>query len=484
MLGKNNTLYWKLTITFLLILIGIGCIYVVVTANTAKNYIQEVNQKLYGGIAEQTVKEVKPFVDGGIDTSAIQDIMHSMMVINPSVEVYLLDEEGEIVTYVAPYKKVKLERIDLAPIKTFIAEKGENFICAEDPRNPGKEKVFSAAPFIEDGKTIGYAYVILAGEKQEDASAVLLGSFFLKSGLKLFLISLIAALIIGALAIFFLTKNLRNIIEVFKDFQKGNYKARINEKSKGDLRILEDTFNEMANKINDNIDHMQSVDHFRKELIANVSHDLRTPLSVIKGYIETLIMKGDSLSDVDRNKFLKTAFKSSKDLSILIDQLFEYSKLEANQYLPKKEPFKIDELVQDIYMQYELQIDENNIDFHIGIDEKLPLVYADISMVERVLKNLLDNAFKYTERGGRIALQLNDQNDGVEVRIVDNGIGISPDDQKLIFERFSQQNKSKKGAGLGLAIVKKILDLHNVEIKVLSEPQKGSSFYFTLPQVV
>ena len=183
-----------------------------------------------------------------------------------------------------------------------------------------------------------------------------------------------------------MTKNLRNIIEVFKDFQKGNYKARINEKSKGDLRILEDTFNEMANKINDNIEHMQSVDHFRKELIANVSHDLRTPLSVIKGYIETLIMKGDDLPEDDRNKFLKIAFMSSKDLSILIDQLFEYSKLEANQYLPKKEPFKIDELVQDIFMQYELQIKENAIDFHIGIDEKLPLVYADISMVERVLK--------------------------------------------------------------------------------------------------
>ena len=180
MLAKNNTLYWKLTLTFLLILIGIGCIYVIVTANTAKNYVQEVNQKLYGGIAEHTVKEVNPFVDGGVDTTAIQDIMHSMMVINPSVEVYLLDQNGQIVTYVAPYKKVKLDKIDLGPIKRFIDEKGAKFICAEDPRNPGKEKVFSAAPYIEDGKTIGYAYVILAGEKQDDASSVLLSSFFSK----------------------------------------------------------------------------------------------------------------------------------------------------------------------------------------------------------------------------------------------------------------------------------------------------------------
>ena len=107
----NNKLFWRLSLVFLFIIIGIGSLYIYLTAHTSRTYFDEANQKLNRNIASHTLQEVTPLVDGNVDTNAIQDIMHSMMVINPSVEVYLLDMDGKIVTYVAPYKKVKLEKL-------------------------------------------------------------------------------------------------------------------------------------------------------------------------------------------------------------------------------------------------------------------------------------------------------------------------------------------------------------------------------------
>ncbi|MEL6636410.1 MAG: sensor histidine kinase, partial [Bacteroidota bacterium] len=140
----KNRLYWKISATLFSILGVLGLIYILISSFMAQQYFQEVNQRLYGGIAESTVQEVKPLVDGQVDTSAIQDIMHSMMVVNPSVEVYLLDTEGRIITYVAPYKRVKLKSVDLAPVKQFIADRDRpQFILGDDPRHPGQIKAFS-----------------------------------------------------------------------------------------------------------------------------------------------------------------------------------------------------------------------------------------------------------------------------------------------------------------------------------------------------
>jgi len=240
----------------------------------------------------------------------------------------------------------------------------------------------------------------------------------------------------------------------------------------------------MAEVIVDNFDKISATDKFRQELIANVSHDLRTPLSVMQGYAETLMMKKQTLSETEQNQYLTVVHDSAQRLSGLVEQLFQYAKLEANLVTPEKEAFPIGELASDILMAYHLKADEKNIHLHMEAPAHLPSVFADIALTERVFQNLLDNAFKFTPDGGDITVRLSEASTGIKIQITDTGIGIAAEDQSYIFERYKQADSStakKKGMGIGLAIVKKILELHQATIEVSSEQGKGTAFIFVLP---
>lgn len=483
-MSKLNFLFCKIALAMLVLLTTVSVAYNYISHYVAEDYILEINQKLYGEIASHTVKEVKPMVNGNIDSTAIQDIMHSMMVLNPSLEVYLLDKEGGIITYVAPYKKIKLTSVDLAPIKEFIsAGKEKPFIKGDDPRHPNNKNIFSAAPIIDNDELQGYVYTILASEEQMDVVSGLQGSYMFNLGKRMMWITLLAAITLGLLAIWFLTRSLSGVIATVHRFKEGDYTARIAPDQSGDLVVLSETFNEMADQIVENIDQLKSVENLRRELIANVSHDLRTPLSIMQGYVETLLMKNDSLSASDRKKYLKTVLNSSGKLSKLITQLFEYSKLEAKQIEAKKEPFFIADLAQDVVLKYQILAKEKNLDLALNKPSQLPMVFADVALVERVIQNLMDNAMKFTPSGGKITLHLVPSQSDVLIKIEDTGKGISEEEQSVIFERYQKAGISKQnaGAGLGLAIAKKIVELHDATIKVQSKLNHGTTFMFQLP---
>lgn len=481
---KNSKLFLKISATFLAATLVLGVVYVFVTARTAENYFRESNQRLYGDLAEHLVQETKPFKNGKPDTAATHHIMHSMMIINPSVEVYLLDTTGKIVDYVVPYNQVKMERVDLRPVREFIATKGKVCVMGDDPKSPGSRNVFSAAPVLENEKTVGYAYIILASEMHQEAISTLLGSYFLQSGATIFLAALAGSLLIGLLVIWLITRGLREILDTVRRFREGDRKARVPAASGSDLAVLATTFNDMADATEAHIEELKSVENLRRELIANVSHDLRTPLAIMQGYVETLLMKED-LPVEERRRHLQTVFDSSEKLSRLIAQLFEYSKLEARQIQPQKEPFFISDMAQDIFQKYQMLARKKGV--HIALEKpmKLPLVFADLALVERVLQNLMDNALKFTPPGGEVKIVLRELEKNVEVRIADTGPGIPESEQSAIFERYRRVSTSPQqpsaGAGLGLAIVKKILELHGATIRVQSRMNEGAAFVFQLP---
>ena len=259
----------------------------------------------------------------------------------------------------------------------------------------------------------------------------------------------------------------------------------IRQKSmKGELANLSYTFNNMADTILKNIDELKEVDSLRWELIANVSHDLRSPLSVIHGYIETMLMKEDKLSSAERQKYLQIILDSSERLNNLVSDLFELSKLEARQIQLKKEPFFINELMIDAAQQFNVLADKKHIEIKSDISTTLPMVKADISLMERVIQNLLSNAIQYTPEKGNIVLNVKQVKDNIEVNIENTGKGISAEELPNIFERYYKVSKDHsivKGTGLGLAIVKKILDIHNIPINVKSTPSKFTSFSFMIP---
>lgn len=483
---RGNLLFWKIAAAFSLLLALLGLAYFFIATQVSKKYYNSVQQQLYGNTASHLAGFTHPLKNGRPDTLVTHDIIHSIMVINPAVEVYLLDTAGKIIDFVVPDKSVKMQRVNLTAVKQFIAVNGRDYIVGDNPKQPGEACIFSAAPILENNIVTGYVYAVLASEQQKKIQAVFNHNLFFRLGGTIFFATLVIAFIVGIIIFFLITDSICQIATVVKRFKEGDYTARIEGYAKGNLGMLTSTFNEMADVIVSNIEKITSTDKLRQELIANVSHDLRTPLAIMRGYVETLVMKDEYISKTEKDRYLEVIMDSSKKLSALVEQLFHYSKLEANQVTPEKEQFLIDELASDVLVKYQLMADEKNITLTLDSPGHLPPVFADIALTERVFQNLLDNAFKFTPQGGQITIQLRNHLTGVKVQIADTGIGIAKADQAYIFDRYKQlpgdaQPQKTMGMGLGLAIVKKILDLHQVKIYVNSAPGEGALFWFELP---
>ena len=481
-----KSLYWRISFVFTLLLMVVGFAYIIITTIASKNYFLETTQKLNASIADYLIKEAPPFKNGEVNDEALGVIMHSMMAVNPSIEVFLLDPEGEILSFVVLDSKVKLKRVDINPVKEFIKTKGSQFTLGDDPRSNGYQTIFSATEVIENEKLLGYVYITLASEKFEEVAAGLLGSYWLKLTLDSFLITMVAALLISLLLTALLTKNLRKIVKTVNKFKDGDLEARIPAlKTNSELSVLASTFNQMADNILHHMDELKKVDSLRRELIANVSHDLRNPLAVINGYVETMMIKGDQITITERENYLKIINDSSEKLTKLVADLFELSKLESGQMHLKMEPFRIQELLFDACMKFELFAKVKNIDLVADISQSLPVVEADLYLLDRVIQNLIDNAVKYTPENGKITLKAFYclTTFKVCVSIKNTGHGIPEKDLDSLFERYYMVDKDKKGiegSGLGLAIVKKILEVHNSQIQVFSDSSTFTEFVFVL----
>ncbi|GJM62575.1 HAMP domain-containing sensor histidine kinase [Persicobacter diffluens] len=486
----SNRLIVKLSITFFMIILLIGAAFLKISTHYSAQYFSESLQKLNANLANHLIEEKftneRPFLeDGSVNKPLFGDLMHDMMAVNRAIEVYLLNEHGEILYSVVldhSDPNNPMEQVNLSPVKEYLATGGQQYILGDNPRDRSEPTIFSVAPFEYEGRK-GYIYIVLAGQTLEAIQASLSSSYFFKGGLTAMTYVLIFALITGLLFIWFLTRNLREIIFQVNRFQEGDLKARVPQAEKNDLFALALAFNKMADKIVSDMEKIKSVDVMRRELIANVSHDLRTPLAILRGYTETLQMKSDSLKEADKNKYLDIIHNSSEKLSNMVAQLFEYSKLEAKQVEAHKEAFLITELAHDLQAKNKVLADQKNIELKLEMEGKIPLVFADIKLVERAIQNLIDNALKFTPENGEVVIGLDASPEFVQVMIKDSGKGIPEEDQSYIFERYRQsdQQKAKLGAGLGLAIVKKILEIHESTIKVESEPDQGTAFFFALP---
>ena len=482
--GLINSLYWRLAGFFLVILLLLGILYLTINLLTAKKYFDETAQKLNADVAPHLLLEVDPFIDGKVNDEAIGKIMHSMMAVNPGLEVYLLDPQGKILSYVVLEEKVRLTHVALDPIKKFIAEPGQQVIYGDDPKNPGKEKIFSATEVKnEQGQLEGYVYMILMSEQIETIAQALQESYLVKMGVVYVILASVTAFILGLYVFWRLMRGLRETISVVKKFEAGDLKARIQNQSTTEVAALAETFNSMANTILRNVDDLKQVDSLRRELIANVSHDIRTPISVIHGYVETLIIKEGTLSPDKKEEYLRLILKSTEKLKRLVSDLFELSKLEARQIKPKTEVFFMADLLQDVSQKYKLMAQERNIILTSHLSSRMPMVNADIAMMERVLQNLIDNALKYTPQNGFVNINMNEQNDQIEIKIENSGEGIAKESISKIFDRYYKEpkNVAAESTGLGLAIVKNILQIHNTDIQVISEKLGLTSFSFKLP---
>jgi signal transduction histidine kinase len=486
-----KSLYSKLAFVFLGLFVIVGALLVVVSVYSTEMYQQEVNQKLNRTLAELIVSEKIVMKDSLVNEAGLKDVFSMLMVINPSIEVYLLDPQGKILSFSAEPGKVKRNHIGIEPITRFLRGTEPFPIFGDDPRSPDGKKVFTAARIPKDGRLQGYLYVILGGETYDSVMQKVQGSYILRLSLWVTFGSLLVAATAGLVLFGWLTRRLKRLTEAMKAYSDGGAFERLDlpeprsEKRTDEIDRLVAIFHQMAGKIEGQVASLRQMDSLRRELVANVSHDLRTPLATLQGYIETLLMREDALSSEERRQYLQIAIAHCARLGKLVTGLFDLAKLEAQDMSVQREPFSIGELVQDVVQKFQLPAQEKGIGFTTNLGPEIPFVFADIGLIVRVLENLIENALRYTPGGGTVSVLLDPRPSSVAITVSDTGCGIANEDLPRIFARFYRVDRSRKAgtghAGLGLAIVKKILELHGSDIQVHSTLNVGTSFTFSLP---
>ncbi len=232
------------------------------------------------------------------------------------------------------------------------------------------------------------------------------------------------------------------------------------------------------------IQELKKMEAFRKEFIADISHELKTPIFAAQGFVHTLL-DGAVKDKSVRNRFLKKAAKSLDGLDMLVQDLLTLSQIETGEIKMHFEDFDIKRLTEEIFDQFENKADKKKIDmrFEQGVPEEV-VVHGDWQRMNQVMTNLISNAVKYSGEKSKIRVNFIPLDGEVEVIVRDTGEGIPEEDVKRIFERFYRVDKSrsreKGGTGLGLAIVKHIMEGHNSKVEVKSSPGKGSEFKFRL----
>ncbi len=479
------SLYAKIAAVFLILLLFQGMIHILLSVNSSMNFVIETDQKLNRDLARDLAKEFRPFLQDSLDYAGIEHTIHELMVMNPRVEIYLLDARGRILAFFAdPRKKVKHETVSLAPIRRFFDEKEGLPILGDNPRNIDRKKPFSVAP-IQIGKDIdGFLYVILGGEEYDSAAAMIRDSYIVRTTALSLGVTALFTGIVGLVVFAFLTKRFHIMTGVVKKFASGDYTQRIGIQSNDEIGQLSKAFDQMADTIVANMEELKRTDDLRRELIANVSHDLRGPLASMQGYLETILMKDATLTPSERQRYLQVIFDNTRMLSQLVGELFELSKLDAKQVKPKREAFSIAELAQDVVMKFKPRAEKLKVSLESSLPTDLPMVVADIGMIERALSNFIDNALCYTPEDGTVRVDLQKHHDAVRVIVSDTGCGIPSEELPSVFDRFYRVEKSRArssgGSGLGLAIAKKILEAHDSTISVQSTVNVGTAFSFDL----
>ena len=495
-----KTLFGKISLTLFLLFIGLGTGLVLVVDFSSKALQEEATQKLHLELAKNIVKDAPLLNSDGQQNENIGQAFHTMMLLGPAIELYLLAPDGRILSYDAPEEKIKRQFVDMSPIQSLLNDNARLPIRGDDPRSESHRKIFSAAPVYLPGfegsfdSIAGYLYIIIGGEDYDSVVSMLDSDRLVSFSMSTLTTGGIFLLSVLLLLYSFLTRPIRQFSDTVNTFRESNFTkapeslAGYKIGDKNELNHLFAVFYEMAEKVESQFDELLKNRKLRQELITHVSHDLRTPLAGLRGYLETWQIKHQNASKEETLQFIDSAIKNCDQLRVLVDELFELSRLDGNDIKPELESFHLPELVDDIMQKLRIKAEQKNIQLDCSGSSNLPFVYADIAQIDRVFTNLLENAIRHTPENGAIhvILGLTDGEDKVTIKVSDNGCGIRKEELAHLFEPYYQgsNNKSERthgNNGLGLAISKRLLNLHETDLSVESILGKGTSFAFILP---
>ena len=296
--------------------------------------------------------------------------------------------------------------------------------------------------------------------------------FFLSAGMMLLFASVLSILFTDRL-----TRPLRNITNAAQKFGKGDFSVRVPAEGDDELAQLANTFNAMAA-------NLEAIDNSRSQFMGNIAHELRTPMTSIKGFVDGML--DGTIPPEMQHHYLELVSQEAGRLARLVQNMLDITKLEAGEYQVHATTYDIWESITGVVLANEQRIEEGKVQI-LGLAPTRTQVYADPDLVYQVVYNLMDNALKFTPPEGNISFRIQRQNGMVRVSITNTGKGIAPEALPFVFERFYKEDKSRglniKGAGLGLHICKVLVTMQGGAISVDSKEGEWTTFSFSLPEI-
>ncbi|AYM85252.1 sensor histidine kinase [Pseudoalteromonas agarivorans] len=491
----NLSLYQKLAVSLVVIFCFICALVYSWSKQLELTSKHHGEQNLHLALAEHLVQDNPLIKEGVYDYAALKNLFHTLMLLGPAFEFYFVDENGKILTYSAEPGKVKRTHINLAPLKKLINNPAAAPIYGDDPRNKAQQKIFSVAPVFNNDKLQGYLYVIIGGEAYDTSLNTI------KNNDKLWLAALwlgaaLAFLLIAMLILLrFFTNPIQRLARDVSNIEAANYSltdtklSNYSTQKSNEVHSLGRNIQAMVTRIDEQFKALEQSDKQRKELLTHLSHDLRTPLASLQGFLEVLNQSGAQLSAQEQREYLHVSLNNCAQLKQLIEQIFELAHLENGEISIHKETFNLGELIYDCIAKFSLTAEKKGLNLTVEPAICDFPVVADIAKLERVLSNLIDNAIRHTPKGGSIAVNVKRIDEKqLFVQVSDTGVGIKHDELNAIFNPHYQasnsNNEGRQQGGLGLAICKGLLKLMDSEINVQSELGKGTMFSFNLPQKI
>ncbi len=431
-------------------------------------------------LAEQISRQFDASLSPNIDFASLRRTADEILEVNPNIEIYLVEPTGTVgAVFSREPQTVLPSQVDLLPIKDFLRT-GARInapMFASDPQMPSRSVIFSAARarVSEDG---GFVFVVL---KSRRAARIQVRAFDEGSYFGIAFSSLVA-LVIASVVGYFISRHLvlrlRNLMAAVRRLDHGDLSARVESHGRDEIAELGRAVNQMASSLQSTHAELEKKDMLRRELISNIWHDIRGPIAVLQGLGTMLVNEQQTES---ASIVAESVVANARQLNHFLDELRALSELETGELTIRRDAVDLVDVCEETHTAVLPLAQQSEVDLRLALPESdVPYAAGDSALLSRLLRNLVENAIRYTPKQGIVTIQLEHLEVGLALSVEDTGMGISEEELSRVFERHFQSragNEERYGSGgLGLAIVRKIAEAHASEVTVESSPGRGAKF--------
>ena len=470
-----------------------------------KNQQQAMSQVYYKDLATHVARHYRELEQSSNTTNGIVEIFNELVALGPFFEHYLLDSQGRIQAFSATNQKIKLAAVDIVPIKLFLQNLAASKIRPQkirfpiygtNPLDPTHKSIFSVAPIQSAKQLKGYIYIVFRSDQTANQYVTFANTYqpayiaSLLATLAIFIVLLILILnyfVVRPLKLLRTHTNQKALRQPDQTlYPKIKQLTYWQKNSSNEFHQVGTALRTTLKMLTLQRNRLIESDQSQRTFFADFSHDLRSPMASLLGYLETYLLYFNSACKFERKHYIETAYESAKKINQLTKEIFDGTDLDYQETSMNLEPLPIADFCQEILKNYQVKAKTKNITLQLKPCDSSVLVMGDIEKLDRVLNNLIENAIRHTLEGGKVIVSIRNRKSFVRITVVDNGVGIPQADLPYIFDAQDtgqdQTHAHTVHSGLGLAIAKRLLELHQTTIEVDSVLHGGTRFDFYLRQ--